>query len=59
MGYSKEHTEKTRERILDSAAALFRSRGFEAASMQHMLEKQTFGGQPDFIISGNNAVSGT
>ena len=38
--------------LLSSATA-----GLEGANMQHILEKQTFGGQPDFIIAGHNNVT--
>jgi len=37
MGYSKAHSERTKARILDSAAALFRSQGFEAASIDEIM----------------------
>ncbi len=37
MGYSKQHTEATRERILDSAGALFRSAGYEAAKIDDIM----------------------
>jgi AcrR family transcriptional regulator len=37
MGYSKEHSEATRRRILDSAARLFRSRGYDAASIDEIM----------------------
>jgi len=37
MGYSKEHRAATRERILDSAAALFRSAGYDAASIDDIM----------------------
>jgi TetR/AcrR family transcriptional repressor of nem operon len=37
MGYSREHTESTRARILDSAARLFRSRGYDAASIDEIM----------------------
>ncbi len=37
MGYSKQHTEQTRERILESAAALFRSQGYDAASIDEIM----------------------
>ena len=37
MSYTKEHREATRERILDSAARLFRSAGFEAARIDEIM----------------------
>ena len=37
MGYSKRHTAETRERILESAAGLFRSAGYEAASIDDIM----------------------
>ena len=38
MSYSRAHTEATRERILDSAARLFRAHGFEAARIDDIME---------------------
>lgn len=37
MGYTKEHSAATREKILDSAAKLFRSRGYDAASIDDIM----------------------
>jgi len=37
MGYTKQHTRATRERILDSAARLFRGRGYDAASIDEIM----------------------
>ncbi|MGH0031221.1 MAG: TetR family transcriptional regulator [Myxococcota bacterium] len=37
MGYTKEHTRATRERILDSAARLFRRDGYDAARIDEIM----------------------
>ena len=37
MGYPREHRDATRERILDSAARLFRSKGYDAASIDAIM----------------------
>ncbi len=37
VGYTKEHTEATRERILESAARLFRAHGFEGARIDDIM----------------------
>ncbi|MEM7409595.1 MAG: TetR/AcrR family transcriptional regulator [Myxococcota bacterium] len=37
MGYSAEHVERTRERILASAARLFRRKGFDAAGIDEIM----------------------
>ncbi len=38
MPYSKEHKEKTREKILESAYALFSTRGFDAVTVNDVME---------------------
>ena len=37
MGYSKEHTQKVRQRILDSAGRLFRRHGFHGAAIDEIM----------------------
>jgi len=38
MGYSKEHTQKTRERILQSAGRLFRQHGYDGVGIEQIME---------------------